>query len=139
MLSFLVRSTGPGLGLTVAIDHESRYHLEVPQEPLTINLHLPRDHDQPHVLSLEMWGKLDSYTVLDSQQKILADRWLQFTDFTYDGIQLGHLFTESARYYHDFNGWGGETSQTFDCTMHFNGRVEWLIDQDPLLWLLELT
>ena len=139
MLSFDVKSTGPGLNLTVSINKVQRYHLEVPQNDLLICLHLPEHDSSQHVITLEMSGKLPEHTVVDTQGYIASDRWLEFSNFKFQDIELGYEFTESAIYVHDYNGHGDQVYVPFDRRMYFNGRVEWIYDQDPLLWLLELT
>jgi hypothetical protein len=139
VLSFYVKSTDPGLHLSVSINKVQRYNLEVPQNDLLMCLHLPEHDSTQHVISLEMSGKLPQHTVVDSQGRIIADRWLEFSRFKFQDIELGHQFTQSAVYRHDHNGYGPMVSTPFHGTMHFNGRVEWCYDQDPLLWLLELT
>lgn len=139
MLSFKVRSTGPGLHLAVAINKVDRYRLEVPTEPLLMCLHLPEHDSSQHVISMQMWGKMPHHTVLDQQGRILEDRWLEFSDFRFGDIALGSLFVESARYWHDQNGNSKPVCKVWHGSMHFNGCVEWHYDQDPLLWLLEST
>ena len=86
-----------------------------------------------------MTGKLPQHTVVDAQGRITADRWLEFRDFKFQNIDLGHHFTESAVYLHAHNGHTDVVAEQFLGRMYYNGRVEWQYDQDPLLWLLELT
>lgn len=139
MLSFNVNSTGPGLHLSVSINKVQRYFLEVPQNDLLICLHLPEHDSSQHAITLEMTGKLPQHTVVDAHGRITADRWLQFKDFKFQDIDLGHQFTESAVYLHDHNGHSDVVAVPFLGSMYFNGSVKWQYDQDPLLWLLELT
>jgi hypothetical protein len=139
LLSFNVKSTGPGLHLSVSINKVQRYFLEVPQNDLLICLHLPEHDSTQHVITLEMTGKLPQHTVVDPRGHILSDRWLEFSNFRFQDIDLGHQFAESAVYLHDHNGHSDVVAVPFSGSMYFNGRVEWQYDQDPLLWLLELT
>jgi len=101
LLSFNVKSTGPGLQLRVSINGIARYELEVPQNNLLICLNLPPPDSSLHTISLEMWGKLPEHTMLDAQGRIVSDRGLEFENFCYDNVPLGYLFLESGVYYHD--------------------------------------
>ena len=113
--------------------------LEVPQNDLLMCLHLPEHDSSQHVISLEMSGKLPQHTVINQQGHIISDRWLEFNSFKFQDIDLGHQFTESAVYLHDHNANSEMVAVPFTGSMYFNGRVQWQYDQDPLLWLLELT
>lgn len=139
MLSFCVRSTGPGLHLRVSINQTLQYALEVPQHDVIINMPLPELDSDQNKISIEMSGKLPQHTVVDSQGRIISDRWLEFHSFKFKDIALGQQFMESAVYWHDHNGGSAEISVPFSGSMYFNGRAEWQYDRDPLLWLLELT
>jgi hypothetical protein len=93
--------------------------------------------DGEHVLELKMQGKRPEHTCIDPAGNIIQDRYINISNFAFDEIQLGHMFTEVTRYYHDHNGTTEPIEDRFFGTMGCNGRVELRFSTPIYLWLLE--
>jgi len=95
------------------------------------------DSQGEHTLEIELWGKLPEHTKIDSQGVILEDVLIYVTDICVDGIDLGTVFEEHARYHHDHNGTTDAITQTFHGIMGCNGCVRLTFASPVYQWLLE--
>lgn len=139
-ISFVATATGEDLILVASLDGYAFFERTLPAgEPQQIQCQF-REHDgQQHELTLDMSGKSDHHTVVDSEGNIVKDRVIQIRDFTMDDIELGHLFHSKSRYQHNFNGHGPDTETQFWGDMGCNGRVTLEFTSPAYLWLLEHT
>jgi hypothetical protein len=136
-LSFSVASSGSDLRLIVRLDESVVYEACPVAEPAAVTYEFNDDKEDNHVLSFEMLGKLPEHTTVNEDGDILQDRCITITDIAFDGIQLGHMVTEVAQYYHDTNGTTAPVTQPFYGVMGCNGRVEMRFTTPIYLWLLE--
>lgn len=139
-ISFVAMATGEDLVLTVSLDGHPFFEQTLPAgQPQRVEYQF-REHDgQRHQLVLEMSGKTDQHTRVDSQGTILEDRVIQIRDFALDEIELGYLFHSKSRYQHNFNGHGPDTDAQFWGDMGCNGIVTLEFTSPAYLWLLEHT
>lgn len=136
-LSFSFQSTGSDLYLDISLDGTVIYQGYPCTEPQTI-LHDFVDSDQgDHLLCFEMQGKRAEHTVVSATGEILQDQVIKIGDLALDGINLGHLFYEHTRYYHDTNSTTEPVVDQFFGVMGCNGRVEMRFTSPIYLWLLE--
>ena len=121
----------------MTLDDAVIYHCEPGAEPTIVTHEFDDEQEGPHALVFEMTGKLPSHTLLDAQGEITQDRSIMITDLAFDDIQLGHLFTEVARYCHDHNGTTSPVIDTFYGVMGCNGQITVEFSTPIYLWLLE--
>ena len=95
------------------------------------------DSEGDHQLRWIMLGKTTQHTQIDSEGNILKDAVINVSDVAFDGIQLGHCFTELATYQHNFNGNGQDITESFHNCMGCNGTVSMKFTTPVYLWLLE--
>ena len=136
-IAFLVRATGPDLHLSVILDGQEIRSLEPTAENQKISVQINDDIESEHCLSLIMSGKHWDHTKIDAQGQILEDRVIEITDVRVDDIELGYVFTQTAKYTHDFNGTAAETTEPFHGIMGCNGQVDFRFSTPVYLWLLE--
>ena len=136
-LSFSAASSGPDLRLIVRLDDVIIYNAHPEAEPIAVEYEFDDSEERDHVLSFEMLGKLSDHTTVNEDGDIVQDRCITITDIAFDGIQLGHMVTEVAQYYHDTNGTTAPVTQPFYEVMGCNGRVEMRFTTPIYLWLLE--
>ena len=136
-LSFCVAATGPGLRLIVGLDDVIVYDGYPDAAPIAVAHKFDDLEEQEHHLVFKMQGKLPEHTQISDTGEILQDRLITISDFAFDDIPLGHMFTEVSRYHHDTNGTTEAVSEPFYGVMGCNGRVEMRFTTPIYLWLLE--
>ena len=136
-LSFCAAASGPDLRLIVRLDDSVIYEACPVAESAAVAYEFDDAEERDHVLSFEMQGKLPEHTKVTEAGEILEDRSITITNIAFDDIQLGHMVTEVAQYYHDTNGTTGSVIDPFYGTMGCNGRVEMRFSTPIYLWLLE--
>ena len=130
-------ATGPDLRLVVSMNHAVIYDDCPGLEPTIVEYKFNDSEEQEHTLVFEMKNKLPEHTKIDETGQILQDRCINIADLMFDKIELGHLFTENARYLHDHNGTTEPLIDKFYGVMGCNGRVEMQFSTPIYLWLLE--
>ncbi len=93
--------------------------------------------DGDHELKLIMKNKTVAHTTVDKDGEIVKDACLGVSNFSIDGIELGHAFLEQCTYHHDFNGTQESVDDDFFGTMGCNGTVRLKFSSPVYLWLLE--
>lgn len=136
-VSFEVSSTGPDLHLTVYFDDTMIWSGSPGYEPISINHDFDDSDEVTHVLELKMSGKSQDHTKIDDLGMIIEDRCITVPDIRLDGINLGYLFSQTAKYSHDFNGTKDPVEEPFWGTMGCNGSVRFEFSSPIYLWLLE--
>ena len=136
-IAFLVRATGSDLQITVTLDGQEIQIIVPTAQDQKISVQINDDLECEHCLSLIMSGKHMDHTKIDEQGKILEDRVIEITDVRVDDIELGYVFTQTAKYTHDRNGTAAETTEPFHGTMGCNGQVDFRFSTPVYLWLLE--
>ena len=136
-ITFLVRATGPDLHFTVILDGQIVQEFEPTLEDKEITVSIDDDLESEHCLSLLMRGKHMDHTKVDEQGQILEDRVIEISDVRIDGIELGHVFTQTAKYTHDRNGTADATIEPFYGIMGCNGQADFRFSTPVYLWLLE--
>ena len=136
-LCFDVSATGPDLYLQVFLDKHVIWQGYPDAEIETVSHDFDDNTEQDHVLEFRMQGKLPEHTVLAEDNTILHDRCIHIGRVSFDGIELGHLFTEVSLYHHDRNGTTDPVTEKFYGQMGCNGRVEMRFSTPIYLWLLE--
>lgn len=136
-LSFDVSATGPDLRLQVILDGITILDCYPGPENQSIRHDFDDHNEQEHVLEFYMSGKLLDHTMIDHAGTIIQDRCIHLTNFSFDDIALGHMFTEVTRYHHDHNGTTDPVTELFYGVMGCNGKVEMCFSTPIYLWLLE--
>lgn len=136
-ITFLARATGPDLRLSVILDGQEIQVLEPCAEDQKISVQINDDVESKHCLSLVMSGKQIDHTRIDEQGQILEDRVIEIADVRIDDIELGYVFTQTAKYTHDHNATSDVTTGAFYGTMGCNGQVDFSFTTPVYLWLLE--
>lgn len=95
------------------------------------------DVDSEHQLAFVMKNKLPGHTKIDENGAILDDACLIISNLTFDEIELGQVFSDQAKYTHNFNSDGPDTTESFYGTMGCNGTVTLDFSSPVYLWLLE--
>ena len=128
-------STKP-LAFEIYLDHQSLFRVSPVTGPTPVTVEIPDDSAQ-HVLSFRLSGKTADHTELDSNGNIVRDSCLKITQISFDDIDITNLLPQTAVYYHDFNGTGSATQDTFYDVMGCNGSVDLPFTTPIYLWLLE--
>ena len=136
-ITFLVRATGTDLHLRLILDGQQIQDLEPTAQDQKISVQINDDVESEHCLSLLMSGKHWDHTKVDEQGTILEDRVIEISDVKIDDIELGYVFTQTAKYTHDCNGTAAEITEPFYGTMGCNGQVDFRFSTPVYLWLLE--
>ena len=84
-----------------------------------------------------MRGKMPGHTQMSDSGEILNDRVIKISDVRFDDIELGYMFMEQSRYYHNNNDSTEPVVEQFYGTIGCNGRVEMRFSTPIYLWLLE--
>ena len=136
-LSFCISSTGTDLHVSVTLDDQVIYDDRPGLTPSTVTYEFDDTDDREHMLIFQMQNKLPEHTTISDTGEILKDTVIQISNLSFDDIELGHMFTEHARYHHDTNGTTDPIIDTFYGEMGCNGRVEMRFSTPIYLWLLE--
>ena len=84
-----------------------------------------------------MTGKLPEHTVIDDNGSVVSSPMLTIADVKFENIDLGYVFLEKARYYHNYNGSADDIEDLFFGSMGCNGSVSFKFTTPLFLWLLE--
>jgi len=136
-LSFDVSATGSDLRMQVTLDGQIIWDGYPKAEIQTVDHDFDDNIEQEHVLEFHMRGKQPEHTSIDPAGHIIQDRCINISNVAFDEIQLGHMFTEVAQYFHDHNGTTDPVTESFYGVMGCNGRVEMRFSTPIYLWLLE--
>lgn len=137
--AFTVQSSDPSANLTLAVWINDVCCLPPTAitQPLTVSHAIDDETERPHKVRLEMTGKTDLHTVIDSQGHIVKDALLQFHNFTLADITVDSVMYLYAKYTHNHNGHSNSVTQPFNMSMGCNGTVEFEFSTPMYLWLLE--
>lgn len=136
-LSFNARASGPDLTLVVRFDQQEVFRSVLGTDAQTIRHEFPDGETQDHVLEIEMVGKQPQHTRINESGEILEDRMINISNMALDGIELGQVFYQHARYHHDLNGTADPIEDGFFGDMGCNGKVVLRFSSPSYLWLLE--
>ena len=131
------RATGLGLRLRVKLDSLIIYDQELTEKFVIITHQFKDSIEQEHLLEIEMSNKMANHTVLDNNNQIVQDRVIELETVSLNDIELGQVFLDAARYYHDFNGSQPAVEDQFYGIMGCNGIVKLKFRSPVYLWLLE--
>jgi hypothetical protein len=125
------------LGFEAWVNNQKFFDTDHVQSDQPIQIEIA-DDDAEHELRVVMKNKRSDHTQVDSAGNIISDARLVITDLAFDGIDLGHLFTEHAVYTHDQNAQLPTPVQDkFYSEMGCNGTVSLKFTTPVYLWLLE--
>ena len=138
MISCSISNTDPSvpLGLEVWLDQKLIFDQPRISGPIQF-VHIIPDEDGEHEIRWVMKNKTIEQTKMDEQGNIIKDACLVIKDVKLDDIELGEIFNNVARYYHNFNGTGEPTEQNFYGEMGCNGIILMKFSTPAYLWLLE--
>jgi hypothetical protein len=123
------------LGLEVWVDDQQLFdtdHVDDQQLEWSIS-----EDEADHELRFVMKNKTPDHTQLDEQGKIIQDSRITIQNLCFDGIDLGQVFIDHAKYTHDFNGTKDIVTEKFYGEMGCNGTVSLKFTTPVYLWLLE--
>jgi hypothetical protein len=137
-ITFEVSTTDSGsrLGFETWLDDQLVFdtnHLEKPTEicvPVS-------DDEAEHELRFVLKNKLPEHTRLSAAGEIESDVVVEISNIAFDGIVLGHIFTEQAVYTHNVNGTAEMAQHNFYGIMGCNGTVSLKFSTPVYIWLLE--
>jgi len=136
-LSFTAKTTSTDLRLLVRLDGTTVFDQTLTLLGIPISYTFDDAESQDHVLEIEMQGKQTHHTQVDSVGQITQDQVIEILDVSLDGLELGQVFFDHAKYHHDFNGTGSDHVEKFFGTMGCNGVVQFKFASPVYLWLLE--
>ena len=134
---FLIKARSHGGELTIQV----RFDQDVRQYTLTDQIveiagNFPDNSGLDHVMEISLLDKLPEHTKIDLGNNILADRVVEITEVSLDGVVLGDAFCAAAKYHHNFNGSGPDIIDNFYGTLGCNGTVRFEFASPCYLWLL---
>jgi hypothetical protein len=137
-IEFDVDTTDPDaqLGVKIQLDDQVIYENAHVVDAYHV-CHAVDDDEGQHQLVIELFGKNDTHTVLNTAGEIVKDAMLALRDFKIAGIDATQAVTEIAMYHHDFNGTQPAVVDKFFGDMGCNGQVRIKFTTPIGLWLLE--
>lgn len=124
------------LGLAVRFDGAEVFNSAHITQQTSINIECS-DDDGDHVLEIELYGKLPEHTKIDETGEIVQDAVIKLTNLSLDGIDIAKIFTDVAKYTHNFNGHSDTVTERCYDTLGCNGIVRLEFTTPVYLWLLE--
>jgi len=137
-IEFDVSTTDPeaALGIKIQLDNQLIYQNTHMVETYHV-AHDANDDKGEHELVIELFGKNDTHTVLDTAGEIVKDAMLCLRDFKIAGIDATQVVVQQSQYHHDFNGTQPAIIDQFFGDMGCNGQVRLEFTTPVYLWLLE--
>jgi hypothetical protein len=136
LLSFTVTAPNTEFSLMVKLDQTTVYQDTV-SGSADINCEISQNL-ATHELNITMSGKTSDHTQIDSNNTIVADETMQFTNFKMAGVDINQIVYENAVYQHQYNSNGPTIQDKFYGIMGCNGTVtltfstplyEWIVDR----------
>jgi len=124
------------LGIRVYLNGAKIYENSHVKESYNFS-HEISDTEGEHELGIEMFGKLQSHTIIDEDGQILKDAMLTVENVEFDGIDISDIMRLVGDYHHDFNGTRAATVAKFYGNLGCNGVVKLKFKTPVYLWLLE--
>jgi len=129
------------LGFEFWVDDTLVHDIEHVTGPQRLEHHLEEgasDEQAQHQLRLVLKNKTWDHTQVDEAGNIIKDARLEISDVRFDDIELGQVFIDLAKYYHQNNIEDGEKIvDNFYKDMGCNGCVVLEFSTPIYLWLLE--
>jgi len=129
--------TSSNLKLTVRFDNTTIFDDILTNELVKINYEFTEVDDVQHTLEIELSGKTQNDTVVDADGQIIDDCLIEVATLNIGDIEIGQLFFDRSKYYHDFNGTADPIVDKFAGIMGCNGTVKFNFNSPVYLWLLE--
>ena len=124
------------LGLTIYIDQTVLFQIDHVKESVKFETTVETE-EGAHELRIVMSGKTNEHTQTDEQGNITKDVFLTVNNFVLEDLDTSAIFTDHAKYHHNFNGNGADTVDKFYGDMGCNGTVSLAFSTPIYLWLLE--
>ena len=124
------------LGFELLLDDVVLLSIDHVTEPMPVSLEI-LDDEAEREFKFVMKNKTPEHTVVDDNGNIIKDAMLSIANVAFDGIELGHVFTEQSVYHHNFNGSRNAIKDKFYGDMGCNGYVSLRFATPIYLWLLE--
>lgn len=124
------------IAVSVFIDNDCVFQTPHLQWPQKIQFSIS-DDESVHELRIEISGKNDTHTTIDSEGNIVKDVVIQLSNFDMDGLDFNQLFQEKTVYKHNFNGTKDTIDDQFFGTAGCNGTISFRFTTPIYLWLLE--
>jgi hypothetical protein len=136
-LGFEISATEAVLDLRIVLDGQVQWEGSPGTDAQHITLELDDADDQSHMLEFVLSGKTIDHTKITEQGKITSDVTVRIHKITFDDIEIDQIFSEYAKYHHDFNGTQPAVVDGFYGEMGCNGTVRLEFTTPIYLWLLE--
>ena len=124
------------LSMEILFNKKSIFSQQITQQ-VEFNHQFEDLNDQENQLEFVMTGKLPEHTVIDDDGNIVSSPMLTIANVKFENIELGHVFLEKAKYYHNYNGSADDIEDLFFGSMGCNGSVSFKFTTPLFLWLLE--
>jgi hypothetical protein len=95
------------------------------------------DDESSHTLKIVLKNKKPEHTTVDDSGNIVDDTLVTVNNIQFDGIDIGQIANDMAKYHHNFNNNGPDTVDKFNNHMGCNGTVTLNFSTPVYLWLLE--
>ena len=124
------------LALTIYIDQTILFHTDHVKEFVHFETTIEQE-EGAHELRFVMSGKTDEHTEVDDLGNITKDAFLTINNFVLEDLDTTLIFTDQAKYHHNFNGNGAETVDKFFGDVGCNGTISLQFTTPIYMWLLE--
>lgn len=135
-LSLFNESLIEDLEFTVLVDTDVCYSEKIKHGKTLVRFDVPNDAGA-HVLKFVLSGKQNKHTVINEHNTIVDDVLIKITDVEIDGINIDQILFNQAEYYHNFNGNGCETVESYIGVLGCNGDVKLPFVSPVYIWILE--
>jgi hypothetical protein len=124
------------LGLTIYIDQTVLFQTDHVKETVKFETMIESE-DGAHELRIVMSGKKNEHTETDDQGNITKDVFLTVNNFVFEDLDATGIFSDIAKYHHNFNGNGDDIVDRFYGDIGCNGTISLAFTTPVYLWLLE--
>ena len=134
-----VGTTNPdvALGIKILIDDQTLFDSDHVTETVNVTADVSDEDGVDRVLRIELRGKNDSHTKIDTDGKILADTCILVDNFEFEDLDVTSVVNSVARYTHDTNGHDTLKEHAFYGELGCNGTVKMKFSTPVYIWLLE--
>lgn len=126
-----------GIEILASIDNQQHQRILVGTNSQTVQFEFDDDTEQPHEIVIEMRGKNESHTKLNSQGEIVEDVIVKLSNILLEDFDIEPLLWDKPVYTHSYNGTQPQADHKFYGPMGCNGTVKIQFSSPSYIWLLE--
>ena len=124
------------LDLEVCYNNKTMFQVNHVNTLIPVSFPINLSADVEHTLQFIMKNKTFEHTILNANNEIIKDAYLNINNFTINSVELGETFYKTCVYLHDFNGTEEPIKDEFYGDIGCNGTVQFVFQSPIYLWLV---